>query len=73
MNARLKAIELRDKHAKYQTYTIGFEVDAHSEFVRMQRAKKSALITVDGILSVLFQHHEIDYWKDVKTELEALK
>ena len=49
MEAKSKAIELRDKHAKFQTYTVGFEVDAHSEFVRLQRAKQSALITVEEI------------------------
>jgi hypothetical protein len=27
MEAKSKAIELRDKHAKFQTYTVGFEVD----------------------------------------------
>jgi hypothetical protein len=33
---------------------------------------KCAKIVVDEILSVLFQHHEIDYWKEVKTELDKL-
>ena len=55
MEAKSKAIELRDKHAKFQTYTVGFEVDAHSEFVRLQRAKQSALITVEEILEA--HHH----------------
>ena len=32
-------------------------------------AKESALIVVDEILNVLFQHHKIDYWKEVKQEI----
>jgi len=35
-------------------------------------AKQCALIAVDEILSVLFQHHKIDYWKEVKHEIENL-
>jgi hypothetical protein len=35
-------------------------------------AKQCALIAVDEILSILFQHHEIDYWKEVKQEIEKL-
>ena len=31
---------------------------------------KSAIFAVDEILKVLFQHHEIDYWKEVKQEIE---
>jgi len=34
---------------------------------------QSALIVVEELLSVLFQHHEIDYWKEVRSELEALR
>ena len=35
-------------------------------------ANQCALIAVDEILSILFQHHEIDYWKEVKLEIERL-
>ena len=35
-------------------------------------AKQCALIAVDEILNVLFQHHKIDYWKEVKQEIEKL-
>jgi hypothetical protein len=87
MEAKSKAIELRDKHAKFQTYTVGFEVDSHSEFVRLQRAKQSALITVDEIIEALkittghcelrrLDQQEVqsdfDYWNKVKTEIAAL-
>jgi len=34
--------------------------------------KQCALITVNEILIILFQHHEIDYWKEVKKEIEKL-
>jgi hypothetical protein len=43
-----------------------------SEFDIKQQAKQCALIAVDEILSVLFQHHKIDYWKEVKHEIENL-
>jgi len=36
------------------------------------RAKKQALLAVNEILGILFQHHEIDYWKEVKSEIEKL-
>lgn len=39
---------------------------------QLKHAKELAIICVDEILSLLFQHHEIDYWKDVKTELNNL-
>lgn len=35
-------------------------------------AKQCALIAVEEILGVLFQHHEIDYWQQVKQEIEKL-
>lgn len=35
-------------------------------------AKQCALICVDEILNILFQHHEIDYWKEVKQEINKL-
>jgi hypothetical protein len=38
----------------------------------LEFAKQCALIAVDEILSVLFQHHKIDYWKEVKHEIEKL-
>lgn len=83
MEAKSKAIELRDKHAKFQTYTVGFEVDTHSEFVRLQRAKQSALITVEEILEAQPSYmywdtyddetpSAITFWNEVKAELEAL-
>lgn len=43
MTPKEKAKELFDKHLKFQVYTIGF---APSEYVRKQRAKQSALITI---------------------------
>ncbi len=35
-------------------------------------SKQCALIAVAEILSILFQHHEIDYFKEVKQEIEKL-
>jgi hypothetical protein len=36
-----------------------------------ETAKKCALFSAREVLNVLFQHHEIDYWKDVVYELEV--
>jgi hypothetical protein len=35
-------------------------------------AIKCAKITVDEILMILFQHHEIDFWKEVKQHLNEM-
>ena len=40
--------------------------------ITYHQAKQCALIAVDEILNVLFQHHKIDYWKEVKQEIEKL-
>jgi hypothetical protein len=40
---------------------------------RRNSAVQCAIIAVEEILSVLFQHHEIDYWKEVLTELNSMK
>ncbi len=50
MTPKEKAKELFDKHLKFQVYTIGF---APSEYVRKQRAKQSALITIQEVVKVL--------------------
>ena len=33
-------------------------------------AVECALLAVKEVLNVLFQHHEIDYWKEVQSELK---
>lgn len=35
-------------------------------------SKECVLITVNEILNTLFQDHKIDYWKEVKQEIEKL-
>jgi len=42
------------------------------EVISYDEGKKCAIICVKEVLSVLFQHHEIDYYKAVKEELEKL-
>ena len=61
MKPKEKAIELYNKFR-----------NENSVMTSNVRAKKQALIAVNLVLSVLFQHHEIDYWKEVKSEIEAL-
>jgi hypothetical protein len=64
MTPKEKAEELYDKYS-YSLLFIG------SELHRI-KSKECALITVDEMLNILFQHHEIDYWKEVKTEIKKL-
>jgi hypothetical protein len=73
MEAKLKAKELLNKMSS-QTYSYQPYAGAHYNVdeIGWEAGKKCAMIMVDGILSILFQHHEIDYWKEVKSELEAL-
>lgn len=61
MTPKLKAIELVGKFADIKLYG-GLKVVA----------KNCALIVVDEVLNTLFKHHEIDYWKEVKKEIENL-
>lgn len=69
-----KAQELFDKYRK----TILISVhDSAGKYVGEslmcdESAKKAAIIAVREILNVLFQHHEIDYYKAVKTEIQNL-
>ena len=61
MTPKEKAIELVGKFADIQKYSSIKVV-----------AKNCALIVVDEVLNNLFQHHEIDYWQEVKKEIESL-
>ena len=61
MTAKLKSMELVGKFADIQKYSSMKVV-----------AKNCALIVVEELLNNLFQHHEIDYWKEVKKEIENL-
>lgn len=40
--------------------------------INEHKAKQCALIAVDEILNILFQHYKIDYWKEVKKEILKL-
>jgi len=65
MTPKEKAYELIGKYIKLSS--------GKTTVVIFQNANKCALIAVEEILNLLFQHHEIDYWKEVKKELEAMK
>ncbi len=43
-----------------------------TEFVGYEAGKKCAMVAVDEVINSLFQHRKIDYWKEVKSELEKL-
>lgn len=46
--------------------------DGYNDVRDIHSAIRCALIAVDEILNVLFQHHKIDYWKEVKQEIEKI-
>lgn len=71
MTAKEKAKELFDKFRPL-AYHDEREISSYQLMQEMYNAKQCALITANQILSILFQHHEIDYWKEVKQEITKL-
>ena len=75
MTPKEKAIELVSKFKPYADYT---ECDIFNQIERMHiNAKNIALIAVDEILKNYYKNHfqkgkKIDYWQEVKTEIEKL-
>lgn len=73
MTPKEEAEELFNSFIKFQVLTIGFENDINNEFTRRQRAKQSALICVNKILSILdFPCEQYSYYLEVKLEIEKL-
>jgi hypothetical protein len=68
MSPKEKAKELVEKYAD-SLPSVFYNVVESKNY---HRAKQCALIAVDEILSILFQQYEIDYWKEVKKEIEKL-
>lgn len=64
MNAKERAKELVNKYYS--------DLKQDNTYYDLETAKSCALICVKEILNILFQHHEIDYWKEVKREIEKL-
>ena len=64
MKAKEKAQELVDNYKQLVPIEFGG--------MAQDLAKQCAIIAVDEILRVLFQHHEIDFYKEVKSEIEKL-
>lgn len=64
MTAKEKAFELINKYSPILPY--------YNQKDNLNKAKQCALIAVDEILNILFQHYKIDYWKEVKREIEKL-
>lgn len=73
MTAKQKAEEMFNEMSK-QTYRYQPYAGANwvTDEIGQEAGKKCALIMVREILNTLFQLHQIDYWKEVKVELEAL-
>ena len=75
MEAKEKAKELLNKMDVIHYMKLGGKnSDSKGLPVSMHdsQVKKCALISVQEILNVLFKSHEINYWKEVKQELEKL-
>ena len=73
MTPKEKAIELFDKYAMYLRANLMYNEDANED------AKQCALLTVNEILNThllsekdIFGIHPIDYWQEVKQEIEKL-
>lgn len=66
MTPEQKAEELVNKFKSSQSH------DGYNDVRDIQASIRCALIAVEEILKVLFQHHKIDYWKEVKQEIEKL-
>jgi hypothetical protein len=69
-----KAQELVDKFREFADGTDS-ETDRYSPGVEKEKAKQCALIAVDEILKICVDSlglTELDYWQDVKEEIEAL-
>lgn len=74
MTTKEKAQELIDKFSPYSNGYLGSSMLTNTEYpeVILKNAKELSLICASEVLSILFQHHEIDYWKEVIYEIEKL-
>jgi hypothetical protein len=66
-----KAKELVDKYWEH-SWVLNVLRKQKTASMTFAAAKWCALVAVNEILGILFQHHEIDYWKEVKSEIEKL-
>ena len=71
MTPEQKAIDILEKLIPH-VYNEYDGSDGGKVYNAKRHTIQCALIAVDEILNVLFQHHKIDYWKQVKQELEKL-
>lgn len=70
MNPKEKATQLFNK---YYVSILGLNNDLSEEVIISILTKKHSLIAVDEILSLLFlSQAEINYWIEVKNEIEKL-
>ena len=74
MTPKEKAKELVDKFFEY-TYRVKWDIDKNKWEHNFDQSKQCALIAVDEILNICVDSlglTELDYWQDVKEEIEAL-
>jgi hypothetical protein len=75
LTPKQKAIELVDKF--YQRFPLTMDVittkgDLSWEYDSWKEAKQCALIAVDELLLLITYQPTIDYWNEVKQEIEKL-
>jgi len=64
MTPKEKAVEL------YEKMYYAIHIDGNQDY--KDSADRATLIAVNEVLNTLFQHNEIDYWKEVREEVKKL-
>lgn len=75
MNPKEKAKKLVEKFTPYcdvHVYPKSYNCSEFLHIPLVENAKKCALICVEEIISIGTQAHYIDYWEEVKREIEKI-
>lgn len=70
MTPKQKAVELIDKYRTYIRIADKYNQNLPSEEIYL--AEKCALIAVDEILDAVGTNYSVNYWQEVKQEIELL-
>ena len=72
MTPKEKALDLFNKYYQYDITIIGTESEFEERGIGLQDAKKLALICVDELIEHT-DWTEVNYWLEVKQEIEKIK
>jgi hypothetical protein len=72
MTPKEKAEELFNKYYQYDITIIGIESQFEERGICLYDAKQLALIAVDTVLWMASHYATIEYWQQVKQEIQAL-